>query len=237
MPIIIGGLQKVTLVDYPAKVACTVFLSGCNFRCPFCYSQELVLPEAIKKHLQMDEDYFFSFLAERQGMIDGCVICGGEPTINPELPEFLKKIKGLGFAIKLDTNGSNPEMLKKLIEEKLIDYVAMDIKAPLEQEKYNRANGANIDIEKIKESIVLIKDSGIDHEFRSTIVPGLHSEEDIVRMAEDIAPADKYFLQRFRNDKETIDPVLAEINPNYADDFLPRIEKRIASLFKIFKIR
>ncbi|MFA5368626.1 MAG: anaerobic ribonucleoside-triphosphate reductase activating protein [Candidatus Paceibacterota bacterium] len=237
MAIIIGGLQKVTLVDYPAKVACTVFLSGCNFRCPFCYSQELVLPEFIKNHPQINEEQFFSFLKERKGLIDGCVVCGGEPTINPELPKFLKKIKELGFAVKLDTNGSNPEMLKKIINEKLVDYIAMDIKAPLREDKYSQVNGASLSIKKIKDSIDLIKNSGIDYEFRSTIVPGLHSKEDIIEMANDITPAEKYFLQQFRNEKETIDLALNKINPNYPDDFLSQVEKEIAPLFKIFKIR
>jgi pyruvate formate lyase activating enzyme len=237
MPIIIGGLQKVTLVDYPAKVACTVFLSGCNFRCPFCYSQELVLAESAKYHPQMDEDYFFSFLEERKGMLDGCVICGGEPTINPDLPLFLKKIKDLGYSIKLDTNGSNPEMINELIDEKLIDYIAMDIKAPLDQAKYRIVTGTDIDVDKIKKSVELIKNSGIDYEFRSTVVPGIHTREDIMQMAKDIAPAKRYFLQQFRNDKETLDPSLNNINPNYPDDFLPNIEQEIMGLFGEFRIR
>lgn len=152
----IGGLQKTTLIDFPGKLACTVFISGCNFFCPWCYSPELVLPEKIKSQLhphtkrgkkafalqdsetprygvgaRISEKEVFDFLKSRKGLLEGVVICGGEPTMNKELPEFIKKIKDLGFLVKLDTNGSNPEMLEELIDKKLIDYVAMDIKAPL----------------------------------------------------------------------------------------------------------
>lgn len=235
MPII-GGLQKVTLVDYPGKVACTVFLSGCNFRCPFCYSKELVLPEKIKDHPYLEEDYLFSFLEERKDFLDGVVLCGGEPTINSDLLDFCKKIKKIGFCIKLDTNGSNPEILKELIKEKLLDYIAMDIKAPLDQAKYNLANGVDISLEKIKESIEIIKKSGIDYEFRSTIVHKIHSKEDILQMARDIAPADKYFLQQFHGEKGTIDPNFSNLKP-FEDKDLEEIKKQIESLFKIFKIR
>ncbi|MFA5009542.1 MAG: anaerobic ribonucleoside-triphosphate reductase activating protein [Candidatus Paceibacterota bacterium] len=234
---LIGGLQKVTLVDYPGKIACTIFLSGCNFRCPFCYSKELVLPESIKNHPRISEAEIFSFLEQRKDLLEGVVLCGGEPTINLDLPDLCRKIKNLGFYLKLDTNGSNPEMLEKLIDEKLIDYIAMDIKAPLTQEKYDYFTGVSLPIEKIKKSIDLIKKSGIDYEFRSTIVPGLHTREDIIQMAKDIAPANRYFLQQFRNDKETIDLILNSINPNYPDGFLESLEKEISLLFKFFKIR
>ncbi|MDP2930763.1 MAG: anaerobic ribonucleoside-triphosphate reductase activating protein [bacterium] len=128
---IIAGLQKTTLIDYPAKIACTVFLAGCNFRCPWCYSSELVLPEKIKKQSQISARDFFKFLKGKKGLLDGIVLCGGEPSLNKDLPVFIKKIKKMGFLVKLDTNGSNPEMLKRLIKQKLVDYVAMDIKAPL----------------------------------------------------------------------------------------------------------
>ena len=131
----IGGLQKLTLIDYPGKIACTVFLFGCNFKCPWCYNPELVLPEKIKKQTGISEKEFFNFLENRKGLLQGVVICGGEPTINQDLPKFIKKIKKMGYAVKLDTNGSNPKMLKELISKKLIDYVAMDIKFP--QNRYS----------------------------------------------------------------------------------------------------
>jgi pyruvate formate lyase activating enzyme len=223
----IGGLQKVTLVDYPGKLACTVFLSGCNFRCPFCYSKELVLEEEIKKHSKISEDYFFDFLNEKKGMLEGCVICGGEPTVNGEaLVDFIKKIKKEAFLVKLDTNGSNPEMIKRLIDEKLIDYIAMDIKAPLTKEKYDQACGISFDISKIKESISIIKNSGVDYEFRTTAVFGIHTEEDIINIANEIAPANKYFVQRFRGEKGTIDKKFESVIP-FPDEFYINIENKI----------
>lgn len=233
----IGGLQKVTLVDYPGKLACTVFLSGCNFRCPFCYSKELVLDQEIRNHPQISEDNFFDFLAEKKGLLEGCVICGGEPTIHGEaLDDFLRKIKKQSFLIKLDTNGTNPEMIKRLIDEKLVNYIAMDIKAPLVKEKYEEACGAAADISKIKESISIIKNSEIEYEFRTTVVPGIHTEEDIVKMANDISPASKYFIQRFRVEKGTIDKRFETVTP-FPDEFYKNIEEKIKSLFSIFRIR
>jgi len=233
----IGGLQKVTLVDYPGKLACTVFLSGCNFRCPFCYSKELVLEKEIKNHPQISEDYFFDFLNEKKGMLEGCVICGGEPTIHGEaLVDFIRKIKKQSFLVKLDTNGTNPEVIKRLIDEKLIDYIAMDIKAPLVKEKYEEACGAPFDVEKIKESISIIKNSGIEYEFRTTVVPGIHTADDIINIANSIAPANKYFIQRFRGEKGTINSKF-ELAVPFPDEFYNNIEDNVKSLFKVFRIR
>jgi len=233
----IGGLQKVTLVDYPGRLACTVFFSGCNFRCPFCYSKELVLPEEIKNHPEFSEKEFFNFLEEKKGLLEGCVLCGGEPTIyGEELVSFAKKIKDKGFLIKLDTNGTDPKTIKRLIDEKSVDYIAMDIKAPLNKEKYSLATGVNVDIEKIKESVELIKNSGIDYEFRSTIVPGIHSKEDVIQMAKDISSAKKYFLQGFRGEKGTIDESLSNVRP-FPDEFMKEVGEEIKSYFNVFKIR
>lgn len=235
----IGGLQKVTLVDYPGKLACTVFLSGCNLRCPFCYSKELVLPEEIKGQPEISEEEFFGFLDEKREMLEGCVLCGGEPTTirGDDLIGFIRKIKDKGFAVKLDTNGTNPEMIRRLIGGNLVDYIAMDIKAPLTQEKYARASGIkDIDVGKIRESIALIKGSNVDYEFRSTIVPSIHTKEDVIQMAKDIAPAKKYFLQRFRGEKGTIDDSLEGSRP-YPDEVMEEIGKEIKGLFQVFKIR
>jgi len=231
----IGGIEKSTLIDYPGRIACTVFLIGCNFRCPFCYSSELVLPEKIKLQPRISQKDFFKFLKERQGLIDGVVICGGEPTISKDLPEFIRKIKKLGFLIKLDTNGSNPEMLKKLIKEGIIDYVAMDIKAPLESQKYNRGVGVKVDLNKIKKSIEIIKNSGVDYEFRTTVVPTIHTKEDIIQIAKEISPAKKYYLQNFRPEK-TIDPTFEKIKP-YPKEFLLEIKKEIEKFFEVCEIR
>ena len=230
----IGGLEKSTLIDYPGRIAATVFLLGCNFRCPFCYSSELVLPEKMAEQPKIAEKAFFDFLKERQGLLEGVVICGGEPTIHKDLPDFIKRIKDLGFLLKLDTNGSNPEMLRELMQDGLVDYVAMDIKAPLGA-KYDLATGVKVDLDKIKESIEIIKGSGVDYEFRSTIVPSIHTKEDVIQMAKDISPAKKYYLQNFRGEK-TIDPRFEEIKP-YAKDFLLEIQKEISSFFEICQVR
>ena len=230
----IGGIEKSTLIDYPGKVACTIFTMGCNFRCPFCYSSELVLPEKMAEQPKIAEKAFFDFLKERQGLLEGVVICGGEPTIHKDLPDFIKRIKDLRFLLKLDTNGSNPEMLRELMQKGLVDYVAMDIKAPLGA-KYDLATGVKVDLDKIKESIEIIKGSGVDYEFRSTIVPSIHSKEDVIQMAKDISPAKKYYLQNFRGEK-TIDPRFEEIKP-YAKDFLLEIQKEISSFFEICQVR
>lgn len=227
----IGGLQKNTLIDFPGRIAATVFLCGCNFRCPWCYSAELVLPEKIKLQPKISAEEFFSFLEERKGLLEGVVICGGEPTIHPELPEFIKKIKDLGYLVKLDTNGSNPKMLKKLIKEKLIDYVAMDAKLP--KEKYKKILG--VEPKKIDQSIKILNNSGLDFEFRTTVIPSVHQKEDIVQIAKWLIPAKKYYLQNFRPEK-TIDPKFTKIKP-YSDEYLLAIQKTIASLFDVCEIR
>ncbi len=232
----IGGLQKVTLIDYPGKVACTVFLTRCNFRCPFCYSRELVLEEEIEKQPKMEIENFFSFLEEKRGLLDACVVCGGEPTLNPELKDFLKRIKEKGFLIKIDTNGYLPEKLKELIEERLVDYIAMDIKAPLSEEKYSQAAGTKVDVERIKKSIELIKNSGIDYEFRTTIVPGLHEKEDIIEMAKAIGPAKRYFLQSFRSEKGTLDYNLKGIRP-FSEEEIKEAIKEVSFLFEVCRPR
>jgi pyruvate formate lyase activating enzyme len=234
----IGGLQKLTLIDFPGRLAATVFLMGCNFRCPFCYSSEIVLPEKIKKQPLLTEKDFFKFLKERKGLLEGLVVCGGEPTINKELPSFIKKIKKLEYLVKLDTNGSNSKMLKELIDKKLIDYVAMDIKAP--REKYEKAIGgsrhysSNI-MENIEGSINILKESGIDFEFRTTLVPGLLGKKDILEIVRWIKPSPKYFLQNFRAQK-TIDSEFEKLRP-YSYEYLSEIKKAISPFFDICEVR
>jgi pyruvate formate lyase activating enzyme len=229
----IGGLQKTTLIDYPGRLAATVFLIGCNFRCPFCYSAELVLPDKIKNQPRLSQKDFFSFLRERKGLLDAITVCGGEPSLNKDLPFFLKKIKKLGYLVKLDTNGSNPVMLKKLIKEKLVDYVAMDIKGP--KESYEKIAGKGVNVGNIEKSIDILKQNKVDYEFRTTIVPGIHSKEDIIRIAEWIGPAKKYYLQNFRPEK-TINPKLEKVKP-YSKEFLSDIKKEISRFFEVCEIR
>jgi len=223
----IGGLQKLTLIDYPGKLAATVFLFGCNFRCPWCYSSELVLAE--KKQPEILEKEVISFLKERQDLLEGVVICGGEPTINKDLGKFIKKIKKLGFLVKLDTNGSNPKMLKDLI--KIVDYVAMDVKLP--KDKYKKILGVNP--ENIDKSIKILKNSNIDYEFRTTVVPGILDKKDILKIAKWISGAKKYYLQNFRPEK-TLDPKFEKKKP-YTDEYLADIKKAISPFFKICKVR
>ena len=235
----IGGLQKLTLIDYPGKIACTVFLAGCDYRCPWCYNPELVLPEEIEKSPEISEKDFFNFLRERKGLLEGVCITGGEPTLNKDLPEFCQKIKKMGYSIKLDTNGSNPEMLKNLINKKLVNYVAMDIKAP--QEKYKEAIGFKKRsfpylLDRINESIDILKQGKIDYEFRSTMIPGLLGKEDIIEIVKWIGPAKKYCLQNFKTGENTINPDFKKMNP-CLEEYLLEIQKAVAPFFEICQVR
>jgi len=233
---IIAGLQKTTLIDYPGKIACVVFLAGCNFRCPWCYSSELVLPLKIIKQPRLSEKEILDFLRQRKGLLDGVVICGGEPTINKDLTQFIEKIKNLGYPVKLDTNGSNPETLKDLVKANLIDYVAMDIKTTAESSVYKNLMTDGITIEKIKESVKFLKLGRIDFEFRTTVVDSIHKREDFIEIAKWIGgPSIKYYLQNFRAEK-TIDPEFENIKP-FKEEFLKEIAKEISPYFKICEVR
>ena len=163
----IHGFQKMTMLDFPGKVACTAFTAGCNFRCPFCHNASLVTH--IDRENFVSEDEFFSFLNKRKGILDGVCITGGEPTLQPDLTEFIKKIKNAGFAVKLDTNGYNPNILGSIVNEKLVDYIAMDIKNS--KESYRKTVGIeNFNIEPIEKSIEILKNGGVDFEFRTTVI-------------------------------------------------------------------
>ncbi len=235
---IIAGLQKTTLIDYPGKIACVVFLAGCNFRCPWCYSAELVLPAKIVEQPRILEKDFFDFLIERKGKLEGVVICGGEPTINNDLRQFIEKIKNLGYFVKLDTNGSNPAILKDLVKTNLIDYVAMDIKGPAGV--YEKIMTEGITIGKIKESVEFLKTGKLDFEFRTTVVDTVHSKKDFIEIAKWIggllgSPNVKYYLQNFRPEK-TIDPEFEKVLP-FKKEFLEDIAKEISPYFKLCQVR
>jgi pyruvate formate lyase activating enzyme len=236
---IIAGLQKTTLIDYPGKLACTVFLSGCNFYCPWCYSPELVLPEKIKKQPKVSEKDFFNFLKSKKGLLDGVVICGGEPTLQEDLPDFIKKIKKMGYSVKLDTNGSNPKMLEDLVDKKLVDYVAMDIKVPLGlklKAKSEKLKTIYKYEKEIRKSVEILKRGKIDFELRTTVVPKIHEKDDFVKIAKWIGgPNVKYYLQNFRPEK-TIDPSFKKIRP-YPEEWLKEVKKEISKFFKICEIR
>lgn len=229
----IGGLQKLTLIDFPGRISATVFVIGCNFKCPWCYSSELVLPEKIKKQPKISEKEIFNHLKERKRLLEGVVMCGGEPTINKKLPSFIEKIKKLGYLVKLDTNGSNPKMLKKLIKTKLIDYVAMDMKLP--KERYPEIFGKRVKIEDIEESIKILKEGKVDYEFRTTVVPTVLNKEDILKIAKWIRGAKRYYLQNFLPEK-TIDPEFEKIKP-YPQEYLLEIQKAISPFFEVCQVR
>lgn len=201
---IFGGLQELTLIDYPGKIAATVFTIGCNFRCYYCHNPELVLPEKIKNTKTLSEEEILNFLKGRKGLLQGLCITGGEPTLDNGLLDFIKQVKALNFLVKLDTNGSNPEVLKGLLENKLLDYVAMDIKAPLA--KYAIVAGVEIDLDHIQESIQLIRQSGLEYEFRTTIAPGL-TVQDILDIVPLIEGADNYYLQVFHDNGKCLKDV------------------------------
>ena len=191
---ILGGLQKLTLVDFPGTVACTVFTVGCNLRCPFCHNPALVFnpPEEYR----ISEEEFFAFLNKRKGILDGVAITGGEPLLHSDIGEFIAKIKSMGYKVKLDTNGTFPDRLEKILSEGNVDYVAMDLKNTFD--KYAETVGIKgFDVELIKRSIRLIQASGVAHEFRTTVVSPLHDAGDFEQIAKQVEGSEKYFLQGF----------------------------------------
>ena len=198
---LISGLQKLTLLDYPGTVACTVFTGGCNFRCPFCHNAPLVLPELMAQ--DTDEEQVLAFLKKRQGVLDGVAITGGEPLLHKDIGAFLEKVRALGYKIKLDTNGSFPDRLQEIISAGLVDRVAMDIKnAP---ELYAKTVGLPaLDLAPIERSKELLLRGDVDYEFRTTVVKGLHTEESITGAAKWIAGAKEYYLQQFKDSGHVI---------------------------------
>ena len=205
----IQGLQKMTLLDYPGRVACTVFLGGCDFRCPFCHNFELVegvLPTAL------EEEEFFAFLDKRQGLLDGVAITGGEPCLRRDLPQFIARIRDAGFPVKLDTNGNHPEMLARLLDEGLVSYVAMDVKNS--PGKYARTIGLHeVDLASITRSIQLLMGGDVPYEFRTTVVRELHEKRDFEEIGAWIEGAARYYLQPFASRDTVPDPSLSAPDP------------------------
>ena len=217
----IGGIQKLTLLDYPGHVACTVFLKGCNFCCPFCYNTSLIDGETLSPVL---EDDFFKFLNTRKNILDGVAITGGEPLLQKGIKEFISKIRALGYKVKLDTNGSYPEILQSLINEGLVNYVAMDIKNSWN--KYSITSGFN-QLENIKKSISILLEGKIDYEFRTTVVKELHDKEDFEIIGQMIQGADNYFIQCFRPSENVIDKNLNAPDKNELIEYLTIVKKYI----------
>lgn len=197
----IGGLQKLTLLDFPGHVACTVFLQGCNFRCPFCHNTSLIMGTD-----GMSEDEILRFLNTRQGLLDGVAITGGEPLLSKELPDFLRKIKALGYKTKVDTNGSFPETLRRLIDENLVDYVAMDVKNS--PEKYAETAGADGMLDAVRRSVGILMNGAVPYEFRTTVVDELHEPSDFEAIGRWLAGAQRYFLQGFVDSGDILRPGL-----------------------------
>ena len=226
----IKGLQKMSLIDYPGKISCVVFLPGCNFRCPFCQNPDLVVPEKLKT---IPESEFFGFLEKRKNWLDGAILTGGEPTLQPDLPDFIRKIKELGYQVALETNGSNPGMLGQLIKEGLLDFLAMDVKSA--PERYKDVVGVEVDIEKIKKSTELVKNSGIEYQFRTTFVPGLVGKVDAEKIGQWLEGAESYAVQNFRP-KTCLDKTFESLSP-YSKEELEDIARIARRFFKKVEVR
>lgn len=217
----IGGLQKVSLIDYPGKIAAIVFTQGCNFRCPYCHNKELVHPKFFKQPI--DQEEVLEFLKKRIGKLDAVSITGGEPLLQKDLEKFVGRIKVMDYLIKIDTNGSFPKQLASLLKSGLVDYVAMDIKAPFE--KYRKLVNAKADVEKIKQSIALIMNSGLEYEFRTTYTNQIASEQDIQKILESVKGSKTYFLQKSNpvDDKEYVSEGDMEAIKNVLDSGVGRL--------------
>ena len=203
---LILGLQKTTLLDYPGKVASTIFTGGCNFKCPYCHNRDLVMPPA--DALAYSQEEIFEHLQAKKKVLDGVCITGGEPTLHKDLPEFISKIKELGLLVKLDSNGTNPDMVKELVREQLVDYIAMDIKHS--KEKYNTiASIAHFDINPIEETVEFLKEGIVDYEFRTTIMSECHDAPDIESIGKWLQGAKAYYLQSYRESEQVINPVFS----------------------------
>lgn len=219
------GLQKLTLLDFPGRIAATVFFGGCNFRCPFCHNASLVLGERLCESANLKEEEFFSFLDKRRGILEGVCVSGGEPTLFPGIADFIGEIKKRGFLVKLDTNGYEPGVLKELCSLGIIDYVAMDIKNS--PKKYAETTGVpSLDFEKIRKSAEFLMTGDVDFEFRTTLVRSLHDEEDIREISEWLCGEEKFFLQTFINSGDLI-----------SDGFDSYDKKETEALLKVLKMR
>ncbi|MCM8784725.1 MAG: anaerobic ribonucleoside-triphosphate reductase activating protein [Candidatus Omnitrophica bacterium] len=227
----IGALQKTSLIEFPGIISCIVFTQGCNFRCPYCHNPELVLPEKFQDLIP--EDLFFSFLERRKKYLEGVCITGGEPTIQEDIIEFIRKIKDKGFKVKIDTNGSRPDIIEQLLNEKLIDYISFDLKGPIE--KYKIITGVEIEPNKILKSIELIKSSKIDYEIRTTVVKKQILFEDFEKIGKIIEGCKKYFLQKFIPSKLVEEDFMKE--GTYTDEEFEEIKKIMKKYVSFCEVR
>lgn len=227
----IGGLQKLSMVDYPGKMCATVFLRGCNLRCPFCHNASLVLID--RRNEELSEDDVLMYLKKRKGMLDCVCITGGEPLLHSDTAAFMRRIREIGYQIKLDTNGTFPDRLKAIIDEGLCDYVAMDIKnCP---EKYAETCGLKeiFDTKCINESINILKNASVPYEFRTTVVKGLHTPEDILKIGEYLNGAPRYFLQQYRDSGD----ILGGTFEAFADSELQNMADSVKEFFTEVSVR
>lgn len=223
----IAGLQKLTLLDYPSKVACIIFTQGCNYKCPYCQNSGLI--DYSNEDL-IDEEEIFEYLDKRKKVLDGIVISGGEPTIQKDLKTFIKKVKNMGLLIKLDTNGSNPNFIEEVINERLVDYIAMDIKNVLEE--YKEVTDVTPNVSNLKRSIEIIKNSNIEHEFRTTIIKNIHDIDKILQICSYVGD-DKLFLQNFVQSEN----VLGKFLEPFTEEELIEIDKILKERYPNVKIR
>jgi len=222
----IKGFLETSFLDWPGKLCSVLFVPYCNFRCPYCHNHPLVLNPDQYPSIPLEE--VMNRLDSFQNWIDGVCVTGGEPTLHPDLPDLIRKIKRHGFAVKLDTNGSNPEMLESLIEKKEIDYVSMDVKGPLDSFNYRKAAGAPIDMERIVKSIEILKRGYVEYQFRVTVVPGFHREEDIRSLGHQLRAGERVMLQNF-NPESPLDSSLKTIEP-YDQSRLKTMERDIQKM-------
>jgi pyruvate formate lyase activating enzyme len=232
MQFIISGIKKTSLLDYPDKISAIVFTQGCNFRCGYCHNPGLLQVNSEKDIYSVD--VFFEFLKNRVGKLDGVVITGGEATLQKDLIPFMREVKNLGFLVKLDTNGYRPDVVQDVINQGLVDYFAMDIKAPLD--KYSSITNVNIDTDKILKSIDLIMKSNIPYEFRTTVMKSQLSYEDFEKIGLLIKGADKYYLQKFEAKTEILDQSLKDEN-TYSDDEFKEIIEILKKNIKLVELR
>ena len=224
----ISGFQKLTLLDFPDKLACIIFTQGCNFNCQYCQNSGLIGHE---NEYLIDEEEIFNYLDKRKKVIDGLVVSGGEPTVQKDLIRFIKRVKDHGFLVKLDTNGSNPKVLKELIDHNLVDYIAMDIKNVFAL--YKEVTFTNPVVKNLEESIKLISNSNIDHEFRTTIIKNIHDIDKILKICSYVDNNQKMFLQNFEQSENVKDKSLESFNKEELID----IQKKVRERFPNVKVR
>lgn len=223
----VHGFNKLTLLDYPGRLACTIFLGHCNFRCPFCHNAGLVLEPENEPVIPIEE--ILGTLKKRKGILDGVCITGGEPTVHKKLPEFVQQIKKMDYSVKLDTNGTNPQMVQDMVKAGLVDYVAMDIKnAP---DKYGETAGiARVDLEAVNETVEFLKSGKVDYEFRTTVTRELHKKEDFLKIRKWLSGSRRYFLQAYKESEQVIHPVYSSYSREQLENFRQLLLEEISQV-------